>query len=238
VYPFVLDYFLDILESIVYNCYVQTYIPENIYTRASRKDSMGNGDLSGSDFLYIALGGIAVYGAYQFFKKDGVVAEVINNTGSGLLNGTTSTPQMSTPAKVLYTISPAAQAADAGLGLFDYFKTKIDTMFAQSSRNEKAPSFVDPYIPGAPNFSTPTGAVFVDTSGKLPNYTSITGQSVYVAPPKTTSATYSSMLSTSKASSTVAKTSSVTPKTTIGAKVGTIFKSGASVKSVGKSGKY
>jgi len=195
---------------------------------------MGN-DLSGSDFLYIALGGIAVYGAYQFFKKDGVAENVIKDVtpSSAIFSGT---PQ-SSPVQQIIDTTPGVQLYKGMTGSLQSMFSDFSKLFSVGQRDIVKPSFVDNYVPGAPNFSTPTGAVFVDTTGKLPNYSSITGQSVYIAPPKTTSALYSSQLSVSKAASSVSSSSSVKPKT-LGAPVGTIFKSGASVKSVGKSGKY
>jgi hypothetical protein len=71
------------------------------------------------------------------------------------------------------------------------------------------------------------------------NFSSITGQAIYVPPPTVTTPKPggAAMFTPAPASYTPAKTGGSTPAP-IGAKVGTIFAGGASVKSTGASGKY
>ncbi len=82
----------------------------------------------------------------------------------------------------------------------------------------------------------------VQASFNTPNFSSATLGAIYVAPPVSTSSntSKSSTIGSSSSSSTTKKSSSSGSGSSgsIGAKVGTVFSSGASVKSSGASGKY
>ncbi len=179
---------------------------------------MKNGP-EGSDFLYIALGGVILYSAYRLFKTGGLFGDSAVVTAPAPfttpVSGILKTESFLGDAIVKAT--PAGILTDGFLDATRYIKDKASSVFSTNK-----PTWIDPYIPGAPNFSTKQGPIFVDTSGKAPNFSSITGRSVYVPPPSTPTGKplYSS-------------SSRVT-----GAPVGTRFSSGAIIKSSGASGKY
>lgn len=202
---------------------------------------MSDGELRGSDFMYIALGGIAVYAAYQFFKSDGGVfgktAQTVTTTPAILNDGIFKTG--SAAGDSLLYATPAGVQFDAVKDSTNYLMSAWNKLFPSKTQNV----YTDPYIPGVNNFSTKSGPIFVPTTGQIPNFSSASGASVYVAPPtsptgKTTTSSaplYSTQPKVGKTSTTPGQVSS---NTVVGAKAGTVFSSGSSVKSTGASGKY
>lgn len=193
---------------------------------------MKNG-LEGSDFMYLAIAGVIGYAAYRVFRPGGVFGDDITPSVIAPVPFTTpvsgtgksgSIFDFSAPSDYkigqLPTVKQALVAASP-VGSFETAYTAVKELFTKSTPSR---SYIDPYIPGAPNFSTPQGAIFVDTSGKAPNFSSASGKAVYVPSPSTP---------TGKPMYSTQSSSRVT-----GAPVGTRFASGAVVKSVGASGKY
>jgi hypothetical protein len=207
--------------------YINIFTKERFIYTATYRLNMAK---LGSDWLYIGLGAAAIYAAWKISQNltggIGKLGDAIGNAGTGVstaftsgLGGLTTFNQGITAAEKqlfldfanLYSTGKT-EVKEVGSDTIDWLAKIMNKFGGGQTTPQPKPTlyksgvdFYNTAIPGV-NYTAQVG-------DKAPNFSSITGAQLYIAPPP----------SSSRVS---------------GAPVGTIFKSGASVKSTGASGKY
>lgn len=222
------------------------------------------GMFKGSDIFYIGLAAGAAYLIYRLAKPltettsavGGSVADIgssvagvvgtTEKSASGIIQtagvGGSTILSEGTESLKLFQDIPQSFLTTIGQAVADFgsiittgtaqLKTAAQDVFSKStSTATKTSTSTQPvaasYVPKAG----------VDYTAQPPNYTTISGQEIYVPPPK--NQTYASAAKTTASEMvTTQSASSTTSKPLIGAPVGYVFPGGAVVKSSGASGKY
>jgi hypothetical protein len=175
-------------------------------------------------------------------QAGGVVTDLLGETRSAeqsLLNGQAFQQVTGSFINATKGLFSDRESAFDTISKFDPFTAPMNLLMQEFNEVSKLfKSNVQPFTPRPDVDYTPVPPrPYVDYTPVPLNFTSASGGSIYVSPPtmlKNSPPAAASTVSTQRAYTPAVKS----PSPVSGAPVGTIFRSGASVKSTGASGKY